>query len=256
MSWRLDPGASQSCTGDMADPFPGLPHGERLEGGDRAQKNELALNPGAPCSQVLQKGIPDILREWKPNLTTSLPRYSDRRRLEAEVGKAQLRHVTGTQPEADQEQQGRSIPKASWSRRTSAKHPSDLFRSQTLWKRLLRPVRERRQRMFEARPALAFDSQVAQEHANCGQDHPQGGAAVVPVARLDEVPEIAGCVRLRIVPKNSDEILNIASVRDQCGFGEPSMGLHPLKEILDSLNRLGTNLQAAYDSPLPEMLEE
>jgi hypothetical protein len=62
LSRRLDTGAPQSRMSDMADSLPGLPHGERLEGGDRAQENELALNPGASCSQVLQEGIADILR--------------------------------------------------------------------------------------------------------------------------------------------------------------------------------------------------
>jgi hypothetical protein len=109
--------------------------------------------------------------------------------------------------------------------------------------------------MLEARPALAFGSQVAQEHANCGQDHPQG-AAVVPAACLDEAPEIAGCVPLRIVPKNSNEVPDIASIRGQRGLDDPPVGLHPVKEILDQLNGLGTSLHALYDSPLPEMLEK
>jgi hypothetical protein len=78
----------------------------------------------------------------------------------------------------------------------------------------------------------------------------------VPVLRLYEVPETAGCIPLRIVPKNTNEIPDIASVRCQRGLDEPPMDLHPLKEILDQLNRLGTNLHALYDSPLPEMLEE
>jgi hypothetical protein len=121
----------------MSDPLPGLPHGERVEGGVRAQEDELALNPWSSRSQVLQEGIADILRERKPDLATSLPRHPDRGRLEAEIREAQLRHVTGTEPEADQEQQGGSIPKASWSRRTRGEHPSDLLRGQTSWKRLL-----------------------------------------------------------------------------------------------------------------------
>jgi hypothetical protein len=58
----LDTGALQSRSSDMADPLSGLPHGERLEGGDRAQENELTLNPGAFCSQILKEGIADILR--------------------------------------------------------------------------------------------------------------------------------------------------------------------------------------------------
>jgi hypothetical protein len=110
--------------------------------------------------------------------------------------------------------------------------------------------------MLEARPALAFDSQVAQEHANRGQDHPQGGAAVVPIARLYEVPETAGCIRLRIIAKNANEIPDIASVRSQRGLDDPPMCLHPLKEILDQPSRRGTSLHALYDSPLPQMLEE
>jgi hypothetical protein len=59
---RLDTGSLQGRTSDMADPLPGLPHGEWLEGGNRAQENELALYPGASCSQVLEEGIADILR--------------------------------------------------------------------------------------------------------------------------------------------------------------------------------------------------
>jgi hypothetical protein len=59
---RLDTGSLQGRTSDMADPLPGLPHGERLEGGNRAQENELALNPWSSCSQVLKEGIADILR--------------------------------------------------------------------------------------------------------------------------------------------------------------------------------------------------
>ena len=34
------------------------------------------------------------------------------------------------------------------------------------------------------------------------------------------------------------------------------MDLHPSKEILDQLNRLGTSLNTLYDALLPEMLEE
>jgi hypothetical protein len=255
-SRRLDTGSPQSRTSDMADSLPGLPHGERLEGGDRAQENELALNPRSSRSHVLEEDIADILRQRKPDFATSLSRYSDRGRLEAEIREAQLRHVTGTEPEADQEQQSRSIPKALRSWRTSGEHPSHLLRSQTLWKRLLRPVGGRRQRMLEARPALALDSQVTQKHANCSQNHSQGGAPVVPVPRLYKVPEAAGCIRLRIVPKNADEIPDIASVRGQRGLDDPPMDLHPLKEILDQSNRLGTSLHALCDSPLPEMLEE
>jgi hypothetical protein len=58
---RLDTGSPQGRTSDMADPLPGLPHGEGLEGGVRAQENELARNPGASRSQVLEEGITDIL---------------------------------------------------------------------------------------------------------------------------------------------------------------------------------------------------
>jgi hypothetical protein len=78
----------------------------------------------------------------------------------------------------------------------------------------------------------------------------------VPISRLYKVPETAGCIRLRIVPKNADEILDIASVRDQRGLDDPSIDLYPLQEIFDQLNRLGTSPHALYDSPLPEMLEE
>jgi hypothetical protein len=110
--------------------------------------------------------------------------------------------------------------------------------------------------MLEARPALALDSQVAQEHANRGQDHPQGGAPIVPVPRLYEVPQIAGGIRLRIVPKNADKIADITCVRGQRGVDDPPMDLHPLKEILDQSGRLGRGLHALHDSPLPQMLEE
>jgi hypothetical protein len=78
----------------------------------------------------------------------------------------------------------------------------------------------------------------------------------VPVLRLYEVPEAASCIRLRIVPKNADEIPDIASVRGQSGLDDPPMDLHPLRETLDQSNRLGTSLHALYDSPLAEMLEK
>jgi hypothetical protein len=240
----------------MADPLPGLPQGERLEGGVRAQENELALNPWSSRVQVLEKGIADILRERKPDLATPLPRDPDRGRLEAEIREAQLRHVTGTEPEADQEQQGGSIPKASRSRWTRGEYPSDLLRSQTSWERLLRPVRERRQRMLEPRAALALDRQVAEEHADRSQDHPQGGAPVVPVLRLYEVPQTAGCIRLRIVPEHADQVCDIDSVRGPRGLDDPPMDLHPLEEIVDQSDPTGTGIHALHDSVLPEMLEK
>jgi hypothetical protein len=110
--------------------------------------------------------------------------------------------------------------------------------------------------MLQTRPALALDHQVAKEHANRGQDHPQGRAAVVPVPCLYEVPEAASCIRPRIVPKDADEISYIACVRGQRGFDDPPMDLHPLEEIRDQSNRLGTNLHPLCNSPLPEMQEE
>ncbi len=79
---------------------------------------------------------------------------------------------------------------------------------------------------------------------------------MVPAACLDEAPEIAGCVPLRIVPKNTNEVRDIASIRGQRGLDDPPVGLHPLKEILDQLNRLGTRIHALYDPTMLEMLKK
>jgi hypothetical protein len=110
--------------------------------------------------------------------------------------------------------------------------------------------------MFEARPTLALDRQVAEEHANGGQYHPQGGAPVVPVARLYEISETVGCVRQRIIAKNTNEIPDILFIRNQRSLDDAPMGLHPPKELLDEFNRLRRRLHIVYDSPLPQMLAE
>jgi hypothetical protein len=110
--------------------------------------------------------------------------------------------------------------------------------------------------MFEARPTLALDRQVAEEHANRGKDHPQGAAPVVPVARLYEIPDTVGCVRLWITAKNANEIPDILFIRDQRSVDDPPIDLHPPKKLLDQFNPLGTRLHAGYDSPLPQILGE
>ena len=111
--------------------------------------------------------------------------------------------------------------------------------------------------MFEARPTLALDRQVAEEHANGGEYHPQGGAPVVAVARLYEISETVGCVRQRIIAENANEIRHILFVRNQRSLDDAPMDLHPPKELLDEFfNRLRRRLHTVYDSPLPQMLTE
>jgi len=110
--------------------------------------------------------------------------------------------------------------------------------------------------MFEARPTLALDRQVTEKHANRGKDHPQGGAPVVPVARLCEISKTVGCVRQRIIAKNANKIPDILLIRDQRSLDDAPMDLHPLKELRDEFNRLRRRFRLAYDSPLLQILDE
>jgi len=110
--------------------------------------------------------------------------------------------------------------------------------------------------MLESRSALALDSEVAQEHAHGGKDHPGGVAPVVPTPLLDEVPETASRIRPRIVPKEADEVPNIASVRAQSCVNDASVDFHPLEEALNQSNWLGSGLDRLNDAPLTEMLQE
>jgi hypothetical protein len=110
--------------------------------------------------------------------------------------------------------------------------------------------------MLESRSALALDREIAQEHAHSGKDHPGGVAPAMPTTRLDEVPQIAGRIRPRIVPKIADEISDIASVRAQSCFNDAPVDFHPLQEPLYQWNGPGSGLDGLDDSALAEMLEE
>jgi hypothetical protein len=73
---------------------------------------------------------------------------------------------------------------------------------------------------------------------------------------LDEVPATAGRIRPRVVPKEADEVPDIASVRGQSALDDAPVDLHPPEEPLDPSNRLGSGRDDPDDSPLTEMLDE
>ena len=78
----------------------------------------------------------------------------------------------------------------------------------------------------------------------------------MPTPLRHEVSETAGRIRLRVVPKEADEVPHIASVRGQCALDDAAVDFHPLEERLDQPDRLGSGLDDRDDSLLTKMLEE
>src|SRR5438552_1890938 len=72
---------------------------ERSKRSHRAQEDVVTFDSWTPGSQVLQQGVPHILRKWQLDLAASFSRNRNAARLEADIAHAQSSHVAGAEPE-------------------------------------------------------------------------------------------------------------------------------------------------------------
>ncbi len=85
---------------------------ERPKRRDIAQEHVIARGGRGTVHEVVGDRIPDILRKRQTHLVAGLARDPQRACLPLDIAEAELRYVSGAQPEARQEQQDRAIPPA------------------------------------------------------------------------------------------------------------------------------------------------
>ena len=113
--------------------------------------------------------------------------------------------------------------------------------------------------MFQTGLALSLANQIAQEHAQGGDDQLRGTSTAGPSTLENEGPQAPGIEAFGVLPANLEHLADIAAIQVQDRLAHTAMLLHPVAKQVDQ-RRVGRTLalgeRVGHLSDLAKIVEE